>query len=149
MKIDDPLWPIAQAKKVAPDRRGRRGNCYVTCEALYHLLGGAASGWVPHTVRHEGDVHWYLVRTQRFYTAWSIHPSAGSMAPPFEVLDPTAAQFRTPPPYERGVGRGFLTRGPSRRARELMEAMLWQAAPRPPRRRGTTRTRSRVTKGRR
>jgi hypothetical protein len=38
-----------------------RGNCYVTCEALYHLLGGAAAGYIPHRVRHEGDVHWYLV----------------------------------------------------------------------------------------
>lgn len=31
----------------------RRGNCYVAAEALYHLLGGKAAGYVPHTVRHE------------------------------------------------------------------------------------------------
>lgn len=34
--------------------RARRGNCYVTSEALYHLLGGKAAGWTPHSLKHEG-----------------------------------------------------------------------------------------------
>jgi hypothetical protein len=25
----------------------RRGNCYYTSEALYHILGGKAAGWKP------------------------------------------------------------------------------------------------------
>jgi len=93
----------------------RRGNCYVTCEALYHLLGGQSLGLVPHTVRHEGVVHWYLVST----------PVASERRVPI-VIDPTASQFKTPPPYHLGRGRGFLTKQPSRRARALMETMLWQ-----------------------
>lgn len=95
----------------------RRGNCYVTCEALYHLLGGKAAGYTPHTVRHEGDVHWYLV----------LDSGSDGIAP--HVLDPTAAQFREPPPYEKGVARGFLTKSPSKRARALMEQLLWQGIP--------------------
>lgn len=95
----------------------RRGNCYVTCEALYHLLGGAAAGYTPHTVRHEGAVHWYLVLDG--------HPERGPT-----ILDPTAAQFRTPVPYERGRGRGFLTKKPSKRARVLMDRLVWQPLPR-------------------
>lgn len=94
----------------------RRGNCYVTCESLYHLFGGATAGYTPHTVRHEGDVHWYLVRWAR--TGYEM------------VLDPTASQFKAPPPYHLGRGRGFLTKRPSKRARELMEKMLWQEQPR-------------------
>lgn len=104
--------------------RRRKGNCYVTCEALFHLLGGKAAGWVPHSVRHEGDVHWFLRRR-----AW--HDTA---RPPFikkgwnyfDILDPTLSQFKTPPDYMKSRGRGFLTSGPSKRAREMMERMVWQ-----------------------
>jgi hypothetical protein len=95
----------------------RRGNCYVTCEALYHLLndaikrnGGPRRFWKPETVRHEGDVHWYLVA-----------PLLNNM-----VLDPTASQFKTPVPYHKGRGRGFLTKKPSKRARALMKTLVWQ-----------------------
>ena len=94
----------------------RRGNCYVTCEALFHLLGGKAAGLVPHTVRHEGDVHWYLVRRIGTRTRVDIEV----------VIDPTASQFKTPPPYDKGRGCGFLTKQPSKRARALMDRMVWQ-----------------------
>lgn len=100
----------------------RRGNCYVTCEALYHLLGGAVSGWVPHTVRHEGDVHWYLVKRHVYDVGGRYQPGRYTEV----VLDPTAQQFSTPPPYHLGRGRGFLTKKPSKRAAALMKAMLWQ-----------------------
>lgn len=89
-----------------------RGNCYVTCEALFYLLGGKKAGWIPHTVRHEGDVHWYLVRDGNLIEG--------------DILDPTAVQFKTPPPYHKGRGRGFLTKKPSKRAKALMKLMLWQ-----------------------
>lgn len=42
------------------------------------------------------------------------------------ILDPTASQFKTPPDYRKGRGRGFLTKKPSKRARELMIRMVWQ-----------------------
>lgn len=102
-----------------PPRAGRRGNCYATCEALYHLLGGKASGWTPHTVRHEGDVHWFLVHRRIKEFGYRDH-----------ILDPTASQFKTEPPYHLGRGRGFLTNKPSRRAREMMDRMLWQSVAR-------------------
>lgn len=86
----------------------RRGNCYVTCEALYHLMGGKEAGWVPKTVRHEGDTHWFLV-----------HKKSGV------VVDPTSSQFKRPVPYEKARGRGFLTLAPSKRARALMGVFVW------------------------
>lgn len=87
----------------------RRGNCYVTVEALYHLLGGKKAGWKPMRVRHEGDTHWYLVNVNTT-----------------QKVDPTAKQFKKPPPYIKGRGAGFLTKRPSKRARAMMKAMVWQ-----------------------
>lgn len=85
-----------------------RGNCYVASEALYHLLGGKAAGWKPMTLKHEGDTHWFLKHSSGL------------------IVDPTVSQFDSPPPYERAVGRGFLTKEPSRRASELMQRIVWQ-----------------------
>lgn len=79
------------------------GHCYVASEALYHMLGGNDAGWVPHHVKHEGEPHWYLK-----------HRNTGA------ILDPTAGQFKTPVPYDKGRGKGFLTKEPSKRAKELI-----------------------------
>ena len=84
-----------------------RGNCYVTCEALYHLMGGRKSGWQPAYLKHEGDTHWILRR--------------GDV-----ILDPTVKQFRTKPKYAKARGCGFLTKKPSKRAKALMKTLLWQ-----------------------
>lgn len=92
----------------------RRGNCYVTAEALYHLLGGKRAGYRPHFVKHEGDTHWYLVL--------DIPSKEGKRI----VIDPTASQFKAPPPYQFGRACGFLTKRPSKRAREMMKRMVWQ-----------------------
>lgn len=111
----------------------KRGNCYVTCEALYHLLGGKAAGWKPMTLRHEGDTHWYLIKLE-----WD--PELGPWLDRDKGLikggwvervrlDPTVSQFKTPPDYSKGRGRGFLTKKPSKRARAMMQAMVWQDTP--------------------
>lgn len=89
-----------------------RGNCYVTSEAVYHLTGAHNGPWRPQTLRHEGDVHWYL---KNKFTG--------------EILDLTVAQFGTMPDYSFGRGRGFLTKEPSRRAVDLMNQLVWQPAP--------------------
>ena len=81
------------------------GHCYVACEALYHL-GLGDEGWRPVVVHHEGTSHWFLRN--------SID----------EIIDPTAGQFKTPVPYHEGRGCGFLTKGPSRRTRELMRRVI-------------------------
>lgn len=78
------------------------GHCYVASEALYHLLGGKASQMKPMQISHEGKSHWFLIDI------------AGT------VYDITADQFKTPVPYEKARGRGFLTRNPSKRALKLM-----------------------------
>ena len=31
----------------------------MTCEALWHLMGGPHSGFKPHWVKHEQDTHWF------------------------------------------------------------------------------------------
>lgn len=78
------------------------GHCYVACEALFALLGGKASGWTPCFIRHEGQPHWFL-----------RHKSG-------RVLDPTVSQFITCPNYSNGRGKGFLTKEPSKRAKEVL-----------------------------
>jgi hypothetical protein len=93
-----------------------RGNCYVTCEALFHLLGGKTAGWKPMTMKHEGVQHWYLTNT-RFYD----HVSKSHV-----ILDPTRVQFATRPDYSKGRGCGFLTKQPSKRALALMPKLVWQ-----------------------
>ena len=85
-----------------------RGNCYVTCEALYHLLGGKKSGWKPMHMRHEGDSHWFLKHESGI------------------VMDPTVRQFKNSPNYSKARGRGFLTKEPSKRAVKMMWELCWQ-----------------------
>jgi ADP-ribose pyrophosphatase YjhB (NUDIX family) len=91
-----------------PQYRGHEnclaGHCYVASEALYHLLGGAESGWVPQNIQHEGGPHWYLK-----------HKISGT------ILDPTASQFKTKVPYENGRGKGFLTKQPSKRTQVVLD----------------------------
>jgi hypothetical protein len=94
-------------------RKRPRGNCYVTCEALYHLMGGKKVGLVPNYMKHEGETHWFL-------TLDVGHPRG------LIVIDPTVRQFRTKPNYDKGRGSGFLTKRPSKRAREMMKRMVWQ-----------------------
>lgn len=78
-----------------------RGHCYVASEALYHLLG--RDSYIPTRARLCGETHW-----------WLRHQDG-------DVLDPTAAQFSEPFFYEKGVGGGFMTRQPSRRAQVVID----------------------------
>jgi hypothetical protein len=86
----------------------KRGNCYVTSEALFHLLGGKAAGWKPMTMRHEGDTHWFLKHANG------------------TIIDPTVSQLKIAPDYSKARGCGFLTREPSLRAKLLMSTMVFQ-----------------------
>lgn len=85
---------------------GTRGNCYVTSEALYHLLG--RKGWHVYCMRHEGDMHWFLKHETGI------------------VVDATAKQFKKRPDYAKAKRKGFLTKKPSKRARVLMRKLVWQ-----------------------
>lgn len=79
------------------------GYCYIASEAYYHLMGGKVAGFIPCTIKHEGVTHWYLK-----------HKSG-------RIIDITADQFKVPPDYSKGRGRGFLTKNPSKRAQIIMK----------------------------
>lgn len=79
------------------------GHCYVASEAAYYLLGGKAEGWKSHHIKHMGSSHWFLKHKDG------------------TVLDLTASQFKVPINYDKALGKGFLTKEPSKRARLLMK----------------------------
>lgn len=96
----------------------KKGNCYVTCEALYHLLGGKKTGWKSMVMRHEGGTHWFLINTNvpRDITSYNNK----------YILDPTVSQFKTKPDYDKARGCGFLTKKPSKKAKELMKILVYK-----------------------
>ena len=87
------------------------GHCYVASEAVYHLLGGKTAGYVPQFIRHEGQPHWFL------------------RSPDGRVIDPTRDQFKTPVPYDKAKGKGFLTSKPSARAARVLLRVRGKKAP--------------------
>jgi hypothetical protein len=93
-------------------KRHKPGNCYVTCEALFHLLGGKKSGWKPMHMRYELGGDWYC-------SHWFLKHRSGV------ILDPTVKQFKKKPNYKLGRGCGFLTKHPSKKAKALMPKLLW------------------------
>ena len=120
--------------KYDPNKDRRRGNCYYSTEALFHILGGRRAGWKAMRVtctkyNTSGGVidpgctetHWFL-----------LHESG-------LIVDPSRRQFRArnwwaEPDYSRARGSGFLTKQPSRRARDLMRRLTWQVKERRSRR---------------
>lgn len=77
------------------------GMCYIASEALFHLSPGY---YKVKNLKHEGVQHW-----------WLVEKGTG------RVVDLTASQFETPVPYDKGVGRGFLTKQPSKRAQVIID----------------------------
>jgi hypothetical protein len=82
-------------------------QCYAASEALYHLLGGKQAGLKPMVMRLEYG--------QGFRTHWFLLTNDG------QILDPTREQFLSRPNYEQAVGKGFLTKQPSRKAQQLID----------------------------
>ena len=83
------------------------GHCYVASEALYHLLGGLTGPWKPMFLRVGRTPHWFLK-----------NKVTG------EILDVTVDQFgKSVLPYRAAIGRGFLTKRPSRRAQDLINRL--------------------------
>ena len=77
------------------------GHCYVASEAYYHLIGKEL-GYKPYFIRHEEKPHWFLKNSNG------------------KILDLTSDQFKTPVCYNRGIGKGFLTKNPSKRAQAII-----------------------------
>jgi hypothetical protein len=89
----------------------QRGNCYVTSEALYHLLGGKRAGWTAQYMKTKATGnHWFLKHKSGL------------------ILDATRKQFPKGivPDYTKARGIGFLTAKPSKKAKLLMEDLVWQ-----------------------
>ncbi len=80
------------------------GHCYVAAEAAYHLFA-KEEGFVPYMAKTgEGQTHWWLVNEETKV-----------------IIDPTFPQLRGDYSlYKNGQRRAFLTKVPSKRARELM-----------------------------
>jgi hypothetical protein len=116
-KTVDHIRAVLSDDLLKPEYKGSahcmKGHCYVASEAAYHLLGGKEAGWTPHVIQHEGGPHWFLKH-------------AGG-----RILDPTADQFNTPVPYAKGQGKGFLTKEPSARTRQVIERMLGEGTVKP------------------
>ncbi len=88
----------------------KKGNCYATSEALFHLLGGKSAGYKPMRLRVKGEkeCHWFLKHSSGL------------------ILDPTKRQFKKTPDYSKAIGCGFLTKKPSKRARAMMKKIVWE-----------------------
>ena len=87
------------------------GNCYRASEAAYHLLGGKKAGYTPMVARYGGDSFFH------HQTHWWLRRPDGSM------LDITEGQFPHGFPHKLGRGCGFLTKQPSKKAQEIIDAI--------------------------
>lgn len=86
-----------------PEYRGNAnkyaGHCYIASEALFYLT---AKQLHPMFIKHEGKSHWFLKDKNG------------------NIIDLTASQFKSRIPYNKAVGKGFLTNKPSKRAHILI-----------------------------
>lgn len=87
-----------RSKVQSGEAHPKTGHCYVASEAYFHMMGGKEAGLKPMSIQHEGGPHWW------------IRDGNG------RDIDLTHEQFKTPVPYHQGVGKGFLTKEPSKRA---------------------------------
>lgn len=92
------------------------GCCYVATEALYHLWGkenGFTPMCVPYVIEaHAYGTHWFL---EQRTTGLQVDITA-------DQFDPKVA--RTVPDYKSAKAKGFMTKKPSKRARQIIDAVL-------------------------
>ena len=90
------------------------GHCYASTEALYWLLGGPNSDWIPYVLNNktfseglkEGETHWFLKNKLTN-----------------DIIDITKKQFyNLNIPYDKGVPNGMMNYpyGGSKRAKEII-----------------------------
>ena len=105
LKIHAALTPdLLKGKwKGSENSHPQEGHCYVAAEALWHLTGKTLK---PKRASYSEGTHWWL------------EDEFGN------IFDPTVNQyldFGETPPYSLGVGNGFLTKEPSKRAKVVIE----------------------------
>lgn len=86
-----------------PNKNKYTGHCYVASECYYHLSDKNHS--VYH-IKHEDSTHWFLKDEKN------------------NIIDLTAAQFKTNVPYDLAKKGFFLTKEPSKRAKILINRVL-------------------------
>lgn len=79
------------------------GHCYIASETYYYLSNENLS--VYH-IKHEGSTHWFLRNDKN------------------EIIDLTAAQFKSSVPYHEAKRGFFLTKTPSKRSQILIQRTL-------------------------
>lgn len=121
------LLSRAWTKMVAPDAPPVSGHCAVAAEALYHLLGGAQAGLMPCVCKYHWTDDGAVVPgrgqdAKSDETHWWIRLPRKGVRGAGRVVDPTAAQYNQPFPYDKGTGRHFMAPhgGPSKRAAILI-----------------------------
>lgn len=94
------------------------GNCYAVTEALYHILGGAKSGWEPMSIGPAVAKATNLCVTHHWFLK---HKKTGL------VIDASKLQFKKTRkiPYDKARRQAFLTKKPSARAKDMMAVMTW------------------------
>ncbi|MBL7664196.1 MAG: hypothetical protein JNM93_03620 [Bacteriovoracaceae bacterium] len=106
---DDLLTPEWRQIKQESGNQGNKyfGQCYVSSEAFYHLMGGKEVDLVPQHLPTEFGTHWIVFnrKTGKRY-------------------DLTRPQFKETPNYSTAVNAGFLTKLPSKRAQKLILKVL-------------------------
>ncbi len=75
------------------------------CQKLFIILIVIGIILKPMRLRYYGTTHWWLEAENG------------------KVIDFTSGQYKQPFPYHRGRGGGFLTKQPSRRAKEVMSLL--------------------------
>lgn len=90
-------------KRLLPSCHPTFGHCYLATEAAYHILGGKRKGWTPQYLKCQDGSHWFLK-----------HKNG-------DIFDVTAGQFEDEEiHYHQAIGKGFLTKQPSKRAQKLI-----------------------------
>lgn len=119
-----PQLPYLREECLRKEYRNQRnllaGFCYTASEAVYHLSEDPLLPWCARYGPRSHQTHWYL-----------------TLAETGDIVDVTGSQFADMDAYalyDHGVRKGFLTKGPSKRARLVLDRIdrrsYWkQAAP--------------------
>lgn len=110
---DGTAWNIRKYLREHPEHKqdrygglpGLDGHCYHAAEAYYHAKGGYEECPLSiHCLSHESGTHWFL----RDGTT---------------VIDLTVANVTPDLPYLEPPARGFMSRQPSNRAAQILDAL--------------------------
>src|ERR1039457_2892669 len=121
LKNDKNVLPPLWLKMNLESKVDSTGFCFAAANAVYHLLGGKASGLTPMVAKYfDPELLIADPQSKGMATHWWIRDSAGN------IIDPTSDQYTAlglKPPYELGKGAGFNTplTVPTKAGRKIMD----------------------------